>query len=261
MSINGPLFAFVESGYQRNQLKGDNGLRGNYKAGVWYDGSAFPDFTTKVLGPAASELGIASRVEHGNYGFYGLFDQGLIRFGEPGEDILRGLGETACVQAAPDDSQSELPFFFTTGIVARGIWASRPRDVAGFGIVYGQFSSYLRSAERFAHRLNPAVGVQDQETVLEWTYLFRFRNGAFFFQPDIQYIIRPSGTGHIPDALAVGTPGRYQLLSGPAAEKTRSSCLFRGRSSRRPGSFPTTPSTFRPSRIVRHGPFRSLTGT
>jgi porin len=50
--MNGPLFAIVEAGYQHNQLKGDSGLPGNYKAGIWYDGSAFPDFVTKVLGSA-----------------------------------------------------------------------------------------------------------------------------------------------------------------------------------------------------------------
>ena len=55
-----------------------------------------------------------------------------------------------------------------------------------------------------SQQLNPTVGVQDQETVLEWNYTFRFRNGAFFFEPDVQYIIRPGGTGNIPNALVVG---------------------------------------------------------
>jgi porin len=44
-----------------------------------------------------------------------------------------------------------------------------------------------------------------RHTVLEWVYDFRFRNGAFFIEPDIQYIIRPGGTGYIPNALVVGT--------------------------------------------------------
>jgi carbohydrate-selective porin OprB len=62
----------------------------------------------------------------------------------------------------------------------------------------------VRSAERLAQQRNPTVGVQDQETVLEWNYTFRFRNGAFFVEPDLQYIIRPGGTGQIPNALVVG---------------------------------------------------------
>ena len=76
--------------------------------------------------------------------------------------------------------------------------------MAGFGVIYGQFSSDLRNAQRLAQRLDPTVGVQDQETVLEWNYTFRFRNGAFFIEPDMQYIIRPGGTGNIPNALVVG---------------------------------------------------------
>ena len=201
-SMNGPVFLIAEAVYQTNQLKGDTGLPGNYKLGIWYDGHSYQDFGSQVLGPVLP--GIVPHVTHGNYGFYGLFDQAVIRFGEPGEEILRGIGLTACVQAAPDQSISTMPFFFEAGILARGIYRSRPRDVAGFAIIYGQFSSDLRDAERLAQRLNPTVGVQDQEIVLEWNYMFRFHNGAFFIEPDLQYIIRPGGTGQIPNALVVG---------------------------------------------------------
>ena len=45
---------------------------------------------------------------------------------------------------------------------------------------------------------------QPQSSVLEWNYTFRFKNSAFFFEPDMQYIIRPGGTGNIPNALVVG---------------------------------------------------------
>jgi porin len=201
-SLHGPLFAIMEVAYQRNQLKGDTGLPGNYKAGIWYDGSAYQDFGSKVLGSDAA--GVVPNFRHNNYGFYGLFDQIVIRFGCPDEKILRGIGVTACVQGAPDQTRSQLPFFCTAGILARGIFPERPRDVAGFGVVYGRFSRDLANAEQAAQRVNPAIGVQTTETVLEWTYVFRFREGAFFFQPDLQYIIRPGGTGRIPNALAVG---------------------------------------------------------
>ena len=46
--------------------------------------------------------------------------------------------------------------------------------------------------------------MQNHETVLEWNYTFRFLNGAYFFEPDMQYIIRPDGTGKIPNALVIG---------------------------------------------------------
>jgi porin len=76
--------------------------------------------------------------------------------------------------------------------------------VAGFGIFYGRFNSDLRSAERLAQSLDPTAGIKQEETALEWNYTFRFKNGAFFFEPDLQYIIRPGGTGNIPNAFVVG---------------------------------------------------------
>src|SRR2546430_1862303 len=82
-SLHGPLFAVVEVGYQRNGLPGGTGLLGNYKAGLWYDHSRFPDFTTAGRGQAP-------HLTRGNWGFYGLFDQVLVRFGEPGSN--RGFG-------------------------------------------------------------------------------------------------------------------------------------------------------------------------
>jgi porin len=204
-SMRGPLFAIGEAVYQVNQLKDDPGLPGNYKFGIWYDGHTYQDFGTKVFGAKAPSLGIAPHpMRDGNFGFYGLFDQVLIRFGSPDEKILRGFGVTGCVQAAPLQDRSQMPLFFEAAILARGIFPQRPRDVAGFGIMYGRFSSELRNAQRLAQSLDPTVGVQQEELVMEWNYTFRFRNGAFFFEPDLQYIIRPGGTGNIPNALVVG---------------------------------------------------------
>ena len=145
-SMNGPLFAIGEAVYQRNQRKGDSGLPGNYKFGIWFDGHAYQDFGSKVLGPLVP--GITPHFLQSNYGFYGLCDQVLIRFGSSSEKILRGIGVTGSVQAAPAQSRSQMPFFCEAGILARGIFPQRPRDVAGFGIIYGQFSNDLREAER-----------------------------------------------------------------------------------------------------------------
>jgi porin len=203
-SMNGPVFLIGEAVYQVNQLKGDSQLPGNYKFGMWFDGHSYQDFGTQVFGSRAVSLGFLPKERDDNFGFYGLFDQVVFPFSSPDEKILRGIGLTGCVQAAPLQDRSQMPLFFEAGILARGIFRQRPRDVAGFGIMYGRFSSDLRSAERLAQSLDPTVGVKQEETVLEWNYTFRFKNGAFFFEPDMQYIIRPGGTGNIPNALVVG---------------------------------------------------------
>ena len=194
-SMDGPLFAIGEVGYQINGLPGDPGLIGNYKAGFWYDDHQYIDFTTVARGSAPD-------VTRGNWGLYGLFDQVLVRFGGPGSN--RGFGVTGSLLVSPDQSVSLMPFFATAGAVIRGIFESRPTDVGGFGIVYGHFSNDLQDSQRRARESGSSVGIQRYEIALELTYRFRFYHDALFFQPDLQYIIRPGGTGRIPDAFVAG---------------------------------------------------------
>lgn len=188
-SLDGPVFAIVEIAYQANGLPDDQGLLGNYKVGGWYDNSHFPDFNT-------------GRFNRGNRGCYGLFDQVLVRFGERGSH--RGFGVTGSILISPDQSVSQMPYFVTAGLVMRGIFLSRPVDVAGLGVVFGHFSNDLQDSQQRAQLLNPNVGVQEHEMVVELTYRIALRNSALFFQPDLQYIIRPGGTGRISDALVLG---------------------------------------------------------
>ena len=195
MSMKGPVFAIGEVGYQLNGLPGDSPLLGDYKAGGWYDNSTYTDFETVGFGGPSS-------TKRGNWGLYTMFDQVLVPFGAPGSN--RGFGIFGSVLVSPDESISQMPFFFTAGVAFRGIFASRPTDSAGLGVVHGNFSSDLRHAQEREQQLDPTVGVQNHETVLEATYRFYFRKGALFFQPDIQYVFRPGGTGKIDDALVLG---------------------------------------------------------
>jgi porin len=194
-SMAGPLFAIGEVGYQVNGLPGDAGLIGNYKAGVWYDDHQYIDFTTVARGGA-------TQVTRGNWGLYGLFDQVLVPFGAPGSN--RGFGVTGSVLVSPDQSVSLMPFFATAGAVIRGIFASRPTDVGGLGVVYGHFSNDLQDSQRRARESGSGIGIQRYEMALELTYRFRFHRDSLFFQPDLQYIIRPGGTGRTPDAFVAG---------------------------------------------------------
>ena len=194
-SMDGPLFAIGEVGYRLNGLPGDVGLIGNYKAGFWYDDHQYIDFTSIARGRTPD-------LTRGNWGLYGLFDQVLVRFGGPGSN--RGFGVTGSVLVSPDESVSLMPFFTTAGVVARGMFASRPTDVAAFGVVYGRFSDDLQDSQRRTRQSGTAVGVQRYEIALELTYRFRFYENAVFFQPDLQYIIRPGGTGRIADAFVAG---------------------------------------------------------
>lgn len=188
-SLNGPVFAMGELQYQVNGLKEDSGPVGNYKLGFWYDNSVYANF----------DNGSATR---GNYGIYGLFDQLLVPFGSREES--RGLGITGSLLVSPDQSISTMPWFFTAAACARGVFEARPDDVAGLGFVYGSFSNDLQNQQRNAQLLNPAQGVQSNESVIEATYRIALPGNSTFIQPDVQYIIRPGGTGQFGNAFVLG---------------------------------------------------------
>src|SRR6266705_2805459 len=165
-SMDGPLFAIAEIAYQPNSLPGDRGLLGNYKAGFWYDNSRFSDFNT-------------GEFERGNWGFYTLFDQVFVRFGEQGSH--RGFGIAGSFLVSPDQSISQMPYFFTAALVTRGIFPSRPVDIIGLGVVYGHFSNDLQNFQRRAQQLDPNVGIQSHETLVELTYRLALLKSALYF--------------------------------------------------------------------------------
>ncbi|MBV8140104.1 MAG: carbohydrate porin [Deltaproteobacteria bacterium] len=187
-SMRGPPFVITEAGYQVNGLPGDSPFLGNYKLGFWYDDAVFTDFNT----------GARTR---GSWGFYGLFDQVLVPIGNPGSN--RGFGIFGSVTVGPDPDLQQLPLFITAGFSARGIFDTRPRDALSFGVASGYFSDDLRRAQQKGRVPGPPGG-QDYETVIELTYRIDLHKGAFFIQPDLQYIVQPGGTKHVENALVLG---------------------------------------------------------
>jgi porin len=131
-----------------------------------------------------------------------MFDQVLVRFGEPSS--YRGFGVAGSFLVSPDQSVSQMPYFFTAALVTRGVFPARPRDIIGVGVVYGHFSNDLQNFQRQAQQLDPNVEVQSHETVLELTYRLALLKSALYLQPDPQYVFRPGGTGRISDALVLG---------------------------------------------------------
>ena len=200
-SIKGPAFLIIEAGYQRNGLPEDKGNLGTYKVGAYYDANTFTDFNGQLLGSSASLYGLNSTTTQGNWGYYALFDQVVAK---RKDDPQRNVGIFTSIIVSPNQEISTMPFFCNGGVIWRGPLAARPTDSCGFAVVYGNFSDSLRSAEKIAQTLDPGVDVQGYEMVLEWSYRFRMRQGALYFQPDLQYVIHPNGVDAIPDALVVG---------------------------------------------------------
>ncbi|MEO8043896.1 MAG: carbohydrate porin [Spartobacteria bacterium] len=76
--------------------------------------------------------------------------------------------------------------------------SGRDDDQTTFGFIYGNFS------EHYARTVKAAgYGVPEYESVLESDYRIQLTKFAFL-QPDVQWSIRPSGTGRVPNALVLG---------------------------------------------------------
>ena len=189
-STDGALF-IGELAVQINQTTGDSGYPGNYRVGAYYFTGTEKE---KFLGGMA----------HGNYGYYILLDQMIIRHGEMGSD--RGLIPFIALLFAPED-RNIMPFFLSSGLVYVGPFSARPDDSMNLGFAYGKYSPNMRKAQQQAKnfRLLGPFGNRPQnfEALIEFNYWFKV-NPWFTITPDIQYIINPSGFGTIPNALVIG---------------------------------------------------------
>jgi porin len=110
----------------------------------------------------------------------------------------RGVVPFFAVVGAPNAAISQFPFYVDAGVVVRGPLPTRPHDDVVFGLLYGGFSSVLRDGQRAA-----GEPPQDFEMVFEWAYILQI-TPWLQLEPDIQYVVRPGGTGDIPNALVVG---------------------------------------------------------
>jgi len=92
-----------------------------------------------------------------------------------------------------------LPFYFHTGLVYKGLIPTRDNDqlMAAFG--FGQYSFF--NIEALQEKGN--VNQPNYTAVLEVDYRIQINKWAFF-QPYLQYIIQPNGTGAIENATILG---------------------------------------------------------
>jgi porin len=158
------------------------GMPGHYAITGYWSNSNYSQFGTS----ATTRL---------SYGFLLQADQMIYR-AAPGSE--RGLTIWATLVYAPQQNISLIPFEVSGGSVYTGLFPSRPKDETIFGFIYGNFSSNYSNTIIDTGGGNPTA-----ETVLEWGYRIQASQFAYI-QPDLQYIIKPYGTGNIPNAVVLG---------------------------------------------------------
>lgn len=187
-TLAGPAFAIGELGWSRPVQNQPSALPGNLKIGAFSLAGAVPAYDRSVNAG-------------GRHGFYLVADQALARYGEPAQG--RQLGVFGSVVSAPNASVSPMPVFFSTGLVANGPLASRPRDVLSLGLAYGGFSAPLAAEQRQLALQDPSLRPQRSELTLELSYGLSLMPGVML-QPGAQLIVHPGGDPATPSALALG---------------------------------------------------------
>jgi porin len=167
------LLIMSEAGYLLNQASGDKGLAGSYRVGSFANGT----------GPL--------RGAGTNYGIYGVVDQQL--YAQTNHIIslfVRSGG-------APSNTNF-VDYYIEGGFNFTGFVPGRDNDIAGLALARSHLSDDY-SAAQVAEGNPPSTA----ETVLEATYKIQLAPW-WSLQPDLQYIITPSGVENSPNALALG---------------------------------------------------------
>jgi len=158
------------------------GMPGHYAISGYFSNSDYSQFGTTAKA-------------YQSYGFFAQADQMVYRE-VSGSDL--GLYLWGSLTYAPQENISIIPVQLSCGAVYKGPLPGRPDDRAIIGFIYGHFSpDYANTVAA------TGGGYPSAEKVLEWGYRVQASKFAYF-QPDLQYIIDPYGTGNIPNAVVIG---------------------------------------------------------
>lgn len=158
------------------------GLEGHYWMGGYYSSWEYRQLNTPTNAP-------------NSYGFYWHADQTVYR---PNPITDAGLVLWSSYALCPQENISIVTFQANTGAIYTGLIPSRINDALILGSAYGDFSNSLAGTS--AARKN---GTPTYELIYELGYRVNLTK-FFYIQPDLQWIINPAGTGHIPSALVIG---------------------------------------------------------
>jgi porin len=159
-----------------------SGLPGTYVAGLYYSNLPEDEF-------------LGDGTQQNSYGFYALAQQMIWRNpANPNISFSLWGGATG----NPQPEIATMPVMGFAGAIWQGLIPGRDQDQTLFSFLVGGWSSDY--ADAYA---TLGFGRPTTESVLEWSYLIQLTPNLTV-QPDIQYVLRPGGTGNIGDALILG---------------------------------------------------------
>lgn len=191
-------FVPIELGWLGGQTTGK--FPGTYKVGAYYNSSPTPDVLSDVNGASAGLTGAPFAVRNGRWGTYLIGDQVIERDSCDARRLLR-VGGTAGIA---DRATATYRYFVAVGGVRQGTFKHRDADFIAVLFARGSVNPRLTQYQEDRNAVSPgSVGVQTYESIAEIDYNIQIAPWLSV-RPNLQYVIRPGGTGTIPNAFVIG---------------------------------------------------------
>ena len=175
-----PTFGATKSGLTKDkEVVEGPGLPGIYKLGGYFSNYTFDEFSGGQIANV--------------YGFYGMAQQMVWRSHANKNDNFSVWGGAVY---SPQTNIASNPFMGMAGTIWQGLIPGRDQDQWLTCFLIANYSTEYANAASSA-------GTPTYEAVLETSYVIQL-NKYLSVQPDIQYIVRPGGSGDIPNALVIG---------------------------------------------------------
>ncbi len=173
---------------------------GIYKIGGYYDSSDTPDVLQDIHGFSAGLTGAPFLMHDGRLGAYGMADQVIQRDGSDPHRFLR----VGAIAGIGDRATATYRYFVATGGVRQGTFKHRDADFIAVLFAHGSINPRLTRYEEDRNAVAPgSVGIQTYESIAEIDYNIQIAPWLSV-RPNLQYVIRPGGTGKIPNAVVIG---------------------------------------------------------
>jgi porin len=198
LSFNGTgVIAPFEFGW----LPGQGGeLPGAYKFGGYFDTSPTEDVLFALNGLTFGTTRGPFTQNNGRWGLYTQATQTVYREA-PGSK--RGL--TLFGQATLSDPDTSLVrYSLTAGAIYQGTFPNRDADFVSLMFAYARYNDRVTQFQEEINSIIPnAIGVQTYESAVEVDYGIAV-TPWLQVRPNLQYVIRPGGTGQVQNALVFG---------------------------------------------------------
>ncbi len=158
-----------------------HGLKGVYTFGAYFADYQFDRFS--------------GGTQDSTFGFYWLAQQ---KIWQAETNLQENLTLWGGLTYSPQEQVAQMPWMLFGGAVWQGPLPGRDQDNLLLSIYMGKFSNAYADAQALAGLGNPTM-----ETVFELSYIVQLTQ-HLQFQPDLQWVLRPGGTGSIPNAVVLG---------------------------------------------------------